>query len=119
MMKIPFNLAKQTRCQFLIRPDHSISLKISVSLAVKDLDASKEFYRKLGFEPMGDFGNQGWAIVSNGTVVIGLFQGMFDKNILTFMTGHGINVFRQTWDPTFASVFTVAIKPEVATILTI
>ena len=56
----------------------------SVSLAVKDLNASKAFYQKLGFEVMGDYGDQGWAILSNGTVVIGLFQGMFEQNILTF-----------------------------------
>ncbi|MBX2863207.1 MAG: VOC family protein [Leptolyngbyaceae cyanobacterium MAG.088] len=56
----------------------------SVSLAVKDLNASKEFYQKLGFNVMGDYPDQGWAILSNGTVVIGLFQGMFEQNILTF-----------------------------------
>lgn len=56
----------------------------SVSLAVKDLNASKEFYQKLGFNVMGDYPDQGWAILANGTVVIGLFQGMFEQNILTF-----------------------------------
>lgn len=56
----------------------------SVSLAVKDLNASKAFYQKLGFDVMGDYSEQGWAILFNGTVVIGLFQGMFEHNILTF-----------------------------------
>ena len=56
----------------------------SISLAVKDLTASKDFYQKLGFDLMGDFSEQGWAMLSNGTVVIGLFQGMFEQNILTF-----------------------------------
>ncbi|NEQ49971.1 MAG: VOC family protein [Leptolyngbya sp. SIO3F4] len=56
----------------------------SVSLAVQDLNLSKEFYQKLGFKVMGDYSDQGWAILANDTVVIGLFQGMFEHNILTF-----------------------------------
>ncbi|MDN7124863.1 VOC family protein [Pseudidiomarina sp. 1APP75-32.1] len=59
----------------------------SVSLAVKDIAASLAFYKKLGFEPMVDHREQGWAIVKNGEHVIGLFQGMFDENILTFNPG--------------------------------
>ena len=59
----------------------------SVSLAVKDLAASKEFYGKLGFEPLGEFGADNWAILKNGDHVIGLFQGMFENNILTFNPG--------------------------------
>lgn len=59
----------------------------SVSLAVKDLAASMEFYRKLGFEPTG--GGDDWKIMVNGTTVIGLFQGMFEDNILTFNPGWG------------------------------
>lgn len=59
----------------------------SVSLAVKDIEASKLFYEKLGFKVfMGDQ-SQGWLIVKNGNHAIGLFQGMFDKNILTFNPG--------------------------------
>ena len=59
----------------------------SVSLAVKDIEASKAFYEKLGFAVfMGDQ-SQGWLIMKNGDHVIGLFQGMFDKNILTFNPG--------------------------------
>ena len=59
----------------------------SVSLAVKDLEASKVFYEKLGFSVfMGDQ-SQNWLIMKNGDHVIGLFQGMFDKNILTFNPG--------------------------------
>ncbi|MEM7783748.1 MAG: VOC family protein [Planctomycetota bacterium] len=58
----------------------------SVSLAVKDLKASRAFYEKLGFtSKMGD--EQGWLIMRNGTTTIGLFQGMFEKNILTFNPG--------------------------------
>ncbi|GAB3727035.1 hypothetical protein GCM10028862_03060 [Luteimonas pelagia] len=59
----------------------------SVSLAVKDLQASRDFYEKLGFTAMGGDAAQGWLILRNGTTVIGLFQGMFEKNILTFNPG--------------------------------
>ena len=60
---------------------------ISVSLAVKDLQASRAFYEKLGFSAMGGDAAQGWLILKNGSTVIGLFQGMFEKNILTFNPG--------------------------------
>ena len=59
----------------------------SVSLTVKDIEASKQFYEKLGFSRMGGEQSQGWLILNNGSCVIGLFQGMFDKNILTFNPG--------------------------------
>lgn len=59
----------------------------SVSLAVKDLEASKRFYEKLGFSAFGGDESQGWLIVKNGDHVIGLFQGMFEENILTFNPG--------------------------------
>ncbi len=59
----------------------------SISLTVKDIHASKAFYEKLGFMVfMGDIA-QNWLILKNGDHVIGLFQGMFDKNILTFNPG--------------------------------
>ena len=58
----------------------------SVSLAVKDLPASREFYEKLGFRVVGGNGKN-LAILQNETSTIGLFQGMFDKNILTFNPG--------------------------------
>jgi len=59
----------------------------SVSLAVKDIEASRTFYEKLGFAPfMGDAA-QSWLILRNGDHVIGLFQGMFDRNTLTFNPG--------------------------------
>lgn len=59
----------------------------SVSLAVKDIEASKVFYEKLGFTVFGGNQSQNWLIMKNGDHVIGLFQGMFDKNILTFNPG--------------------------------
>jgi len=59
----------------------------SVSLAVKDLEVSKTFYEKLGFEVFAGDAAQNWLILRNGAHCIGLFQGMFDKNILTFNPG--------------------------------
>ncbi len=59
----------------------------SISLAVKDLGASRSFYEKLGFEAFFGDASQNWLILSNGDHVIGLFQGMFEKNILTFNPG--------------------------------
>src|SRR5262245_13831758 len=58
----------------------------SVSLAVKDLAASRSFYKKLGFEVIGGNGTN-YAILKNGAAIIGLFQGMFERNILTFNPG--------------------------------
>jgi lactoylglutathione lyase len=63
----------------------------SVSLAVKDIEASKQFYEKLGFTVFGGNQSQNWLIMKNGEHVIGLFQGMFDKNILTFNPGWDSN----------------------------
>lgn len=59
----------------------------SISLAVKDIRASKEFYEKLGFSALMGEAEQNWLIMKNGDAVIGLFQGMFDKNIMTFNPG--------------------------------
>jgi len=59
----------------------------SVSLTVKDIEKSRDFYQKLGFRPFHGDSSQGWLILKNGDHVIGLFQGMFDKNILTFNPG--------------------------------
>src|SRR6187399_635623 len=60
----------------------------SISLAVKDIKASQAFYENLGFRTMG-FGDpsQNWLILQNGTTTIGLFQGMFEKNTMTFNPG--------------------------------
>jgi catechol 2,3-dioxygenase-like lactoylglutathione lyase family enzyme len=59
----------------------------SVSLAVKDLAASRQFYETFGFHVFHGDAAQNWLILKNGNCVIGLFQGMFDKNILTFNPG--------------------------------
>lgn len=59
----------------------------SVSLAVKDIAASKDFYEKLGFEVIMGDQSQGWLILRNGETTLGLFQGMFERNMLTFNPG--------------------------------
>ncbi len=68
------------------RPDMELGA-FSVSLAVKDLAASRAFYEKLGFEEKGGNAAQNWLILRNGTTTIGLFQGMFEENIMTFNPG--------------------------------
>lgn len=59
----------------------------SISLTVKDLVASRAFYEKLGFEVTGGSAEESYLILINGEAIIGLFQGMFEKNILTFNPG--------------------------------
>ena len=59
----------------------------SISLAVKDIEASKVFYEKFGFEVFGGDASQKWLILKNGDHIIGIFQGMFEKNTLTFNPG--------------------------------
>jgi catechol 2,3-dioxygenase-like lactoylglutathione lyase family enzyme len=59
----------------------------SISLAVKDIHKSKEFYANLGFTDLGGNINQKWVILKNGNTIIGLFEGMFANNILTFNPG--------------------------------
>ena len=59
----------------------------SVSLNVKDIQTSKSFYENLGFQVFGGDVSQNWLIMKNGSCTIGLFQGMFEKNILTFNPG--------------------------------
>jgi len=63
----------------------------SISLNVKDLAKSKEFYEKLGFSVIGGTEEHNFLILKNGETNIGLFQGMFDKNILTFNPGWDSN----------------------------
>jgi lactoylglutathione lyase len=63
----------------------------SVSLTVKDINASKSFYENLGFTALGGDITQNWLIMKNESCVIGLFQGMFEKNILTFNPGWNEN----------------------------
>ncbi len=73
----------------------------SISLAVKDIKASKEFYEKLGFKVFGGNIDQNWLILRNGDTLVGIFQGMFEKNTLTFNPGWDVNA--QKLD-TFADV---------------
>lgn len=59
----------------------------SISLAVKDIEASRAFYEKFGFSVFGGDAARKWLILKNGPHIIGLFQGIFEKNILTFNPG--------------------------------
>ncbi len=59
----------------------------SISLAVKDIEASRVFYEKLGFADFGGDASQNWLIMKSAETVIGLFQGMFERNMLTFNPG--------------------------------
>ena len=63
----------------------------SISLAVKDIEASREFYEKFGFQVFGGDASHNWLIMKNGDTAIGLFQGMFEKNMLTFNPGWDSN----------------------------
>jgi catechol 2,3-dioxygenase-like lactoylglutathione lyase family enzyme len=63
----------------------------SISLAVKDIQASRAFYEKFGFKAFAGDASQNWLILKNGDHAIGLFQGMFEKNILTFNPGWDSN----------------------------
>jgi len=63
----------------------------SISLAVKNIDASRRFYEAFGFKAFAGDASQNWLILKNGDHAIGLFQGMFEKNILTFNPGWDSN----------------------------
>ncbi|MEH6938461.1 VOC family protein [Bacillus sp. JJ664] len=63
----------------------------SVSLTVKDINKSKSFYENLGFQVLGGDITQNWLILKNENCIIGLFQGMFEKNMLTFNPGWNEN----------------------------
>lgn len=63
----------------------------SISLTVKDINASKTFYENLGFKTVGGNLDQHWVVMQNGDTKIGLFQGMFEKNLLTFNPGWNSN----------------------------
>ena len=63
----------------------------SISLAVKDIEASKRFYEELGFSAVGGNESDNWLIMRSASTTLGLFQGMFEKNILTFNPGWDAN----------------------------
>jgi predicted enzyme related to lactoylglutathione lyase len=67
----------------------------SISLTVKDIAASRQFYEKFGFKAFAGDQSHNWLIMKNGSHVIGLFQGMFEKNILTFNPGWDSNAQKQ------------------------
>jgi lactoylglutathione lyase len=63
----------------------------SISLTVKDVEASRKFYEKFGFTKFGGNAEQNWLILKNGDTIIGLFKGMFERNMLTFNPGWDSN----------------------------
>jgi catechol 2,3-dioxygenase-like lactoylglutathione lyase family enzyme len=76
----------------MLAPEEKKAMELgnfSVSLAVTDIQASKAFYEKLDFKEVGRKLEENWIVLQNGNARIGLFQGMFDKNILTFNPGWG------------------------------
>jgi lactoylglutathione lyase len=73
----------------------------SISLAVKNIEASRAFYEKFGFKTFGGNAAQNWLILKNGDHIIGLFQGMFEKNMLTFNPGWDQNAQQL---PTFTDI---------------
>jgi catechol 2,3-dioxygenase-like lactoylglutathione lyase family enzyme len=70
----------------MVRTSTSLG-KFSISLPVKNLEASRAFYEKLGFEMSGGKPEKGWIVLRNGNATIGLFQGMFERTMLTFNPG--------------------------------
>lgn len=78
-----------TAPQGSIQTDESVMQlgNFSVSLTVKDIAVSRAFYEKLGFTVRGGDQEQNWLILKNGSTIIGLFQGMFERNIMTFNPG--------------------------------
>jgi len=83
-------LAAATLSTTLFQDTQTKTVKLgnfSISLAVKDIKASKAFYEKLDFKVVGGDLEQNWIILQNGTTTVGLFQGMFERNIMTFNPG--------------------------------
>ena len=75
----------------------------SISLAVKDIAVSRAFYEKLGFSVFGGNQDERWLILKNETATVGLFQGMFEKNMLTFNPGWTVTPSRWPTTPTCAN----------------
>lgn len=69
----------------------------SISLDVADLDVSRDFYERLGFEVTGGSADERYLIMVSGTAVVGLFQGLFDRNILTFNPGVTVPLDGEEW----------------------
>ena len=100
----------------------------SLSLAVKDLAASRAFYEKLGFRVVGGKAEDNWLILAHDSVRIGLFQGMFESNILTFDPGDvralqrelkakGVPLLREADESTEGPAHVVLADPDGNTIL--
>ena len=87
----------------------------SVSLAVKDLNASLEFYEKLGFEAFAGDKAQNFLMMKNGDTVVGLFQGMFESNILTFNPKWNQQCVTQTGHPDVRRIYQAIKDAGIAT----
>jgi lactoylglutathione lyase len=74
----------------------------SISLAVKEIKASREFYEKFGFKVFGGDASRNWLILKNGDHTIGIFQGMFERNMLTFNPGGTVTPASSSASRTFA-----------------
>lgn len=83
--------ATKTPSQPSVKKEQMQLGNFSISLTVKDIKASKAFYEKLDFQEVGGKIDQNWVILQNGTTTIGLFQGMFERNIMTFNPGWNKN----------------------------
>ena len=93
----------------------------SMSLNVQDLQASREFYEKLGFETLGDYSEQGWIMMRSPTLTLGLFGGHIKKNTLTFNPGwdenaqlkeKGVEFFREADETTEGPEHFVIMDPD-------
>jgi hypothetical protein len=85
---LPLEVCREPRAHLFICSTAAMELgAFSISLAVKDLTASMAFYEKLDFRQIAGVPAKNWVILRNGEATIGLFQGMFERNILTFNPG--------------------------------
>lgn len=90
--KNPINHEEEQRTELSNTKEQDMQLgAFSISLAVKNLEASRKFYEKFGFKSFAGDPSKNWLILKNGDYVIGLFQGMFEKNIMTFNPGWDSN----------------------------
>lgn len=87
----------------------------SISLDVADLDVSRDFYERLGFEVTGGSADERYLIMVSGTAVVGLFQGLFDRNILTFNPGVTVPLDGEEWTTDQGSPTSATSRPGCST----
>ncbi len=97
--------------------------RFSISLAVKDIAASRAFYEKLGFEVYDDHQDENWMILTHGSTVVGLFQGMFEHNTLTFnpvdvravqrhLKAEGVPLMHEADESTSGPDYVIVVDPD-------